>query len=48
MGRPRRNFSSAFKTKEVLEVLKENETISELSKRFDLHPNQISNSKKEF
>lgn len=44
----RRKFSSAFKTKVSLEALKERETLSELAKRFDLHPNQISQWKKEF
>lgn len=48
MGRTRRKFSSAFKAKVALEALKERKTLSELSKEFELHPNQISQWKKEF
>lgn len=48
MGRTRRKFSSAFKAKVALEALKERRTLSELSKEFELHPNQISQWKKEF
>lgn len=48
MSRKRRNFSSSFKAKVALESIKERETLTELSKKYDLHPNQISNWKKEF
>ncbi len=48
MKNKRRKFSNSFKLKVVLEALKERETLSELAKRFELHPNQISNWKKEF
>lgn len=48
MRRTRRKFSSEFKTKVSLEALKERETLSELAKRFELHPNQISQWKQEF
>lgn len=44
----RRKFSAEFKTKVVLEALKERKTIEELSKQYELHPNQISLWKKEF
>ncbi|MCF6240971.1 MAG: transposase [Bacteroidales bacterium] len=44
----RRKFTSEFKTQVALAALKERETLSELSKRFDLHPNQISKWKQEF
>ena len=43
-----RKFTSAFKAKVAIEALKERETLSELAKRFDLHPNQISMWKREF
>ena len=48
MNRTRRRFTAAFKTKVVLEALKERETLQELSTRFELHPNQISQWKKDF
>ena len=44
----RRKFSSDFKGKVVLEALKERMTIEELSKKYDLHPNQIVQWKKDF
>lgn len=44
----RRKFNAAFKTKVVLEALKERNTIEDLSKQYELHPNQISSWKKEF
>ncbi len=44
----RRNFTSKFKTKVVLEALSERYTISELAQRQSLHPNQISKWKQEF
>ena len=48
MSRKRRNFSASFKAKVAIEAVKERETLTELSKKYDLHPNQISNWKKEF
>lgn len=48
MKQTRRKFSVKFKTKVVLEALKERKTLSELAERFELHPNQISSWKKEF
>ena len=44
----RRKFSSAFKTKVVLEALSERYTMSELAERHQLHPNQITSWKKHF
>jgi len=38
----RRNFSAKFKTKVVLEALKEQQTLSELAQKHKLHLNQIS------
>jgi len=37
-----RKFSAAFKAKLALEALKERESLAELSKRFEVHPNIIS------
>ena len=48
MKRTRRKFTTAFKTKVALEALKERETLSELANRFEIHPNQISQWKREF
>lgn len=47
-GTSRRKFTPEFKTKVVLEALKERESIEELSKRFDIHPTQINTWKREF
>ncbi len=48
MKRTRRKFTTEFKVKVAIEALKERETLAELAKRFDLHPNQISQWKREF
>ncbi|HEX2935901.1 MAG TPA: transposase [Bacteroidales bacterium] len=48
MKKERRNFSSAFKAQVAIEALKERETLAELSKRFEVHPNMISKWKQEF
>ena len=48
MKKSRRKFTDAFKAKVAIEALKERETLSELAKRFEIHPNQISIWKREF
>jgi transposase len=48
MKRTRRTFTTSFKTKVVLEALKERSTVQQLAEKFNLHPNQISAWKKEF
>jgi len=48
MRKTRRKFTSEFKTKVAIEAIKERYTLSELAKRFELHPNQISMWKHEF
>lgn len=42
MSRTRRTFGKDFKSKVVLEALKEKETIEVLAKKYDLLPSQIS------
>lgn len=48
MKKKRRKFSSAFKAQVAIEALKERESLAELSKRFEVHPNMISKWKQEF
>ena len=48
MRRERRKFSSKFKTKVVLEVLKERDTVQQIAARYEIHPNQISMWKRQF
>lgn len=44
----RRKFTSKFKTKVVLEALKERQSLADLAQKYDIHPNQISTWKKAF
>jgi transposase len=44
----RRKFSVQFKTKVVLECLKERHSLAELAQKYELHLNQISSWKREF
>ena len=48
MKRTRRKFSAAFKTKVVIEALKEQKTMQELSSKFEVHPSQIATWKSDF
>ena len=45
--RKRRSFSNEFKAKVALEAIREQMTLAELASKYDVHPNQISNWKKE-
>lgn len=47
MKRKRRNHSPEFKAKVALAAMQGDTTIAELVKRFDVHPNQISDWKKQ-
>jgi len=44
--RPRRNHTAVFKAKVALEAIKGEQTLVELSERFQVHPNQIAEWKK--
>lgn len=48
MKRKRRKFSNDFKAKVAIEALRERETLSELSTRYEVHPNLIARWKREF
>jgi transposase-like protein len=47
MKRPRRNHGAAFKAKVALEAIKGEQTIVELAERFQVHPNQITEWKRQ-
>src|SRR5699024_11302907 len=42
MSRKRRNHASSFKAKVALAAVKEDRTLAELAKQFDVHPNQVT------
>jgi transposase-like protein len=46
MKKTRRKFTSAFKAKVAIEALKERQSLAELSKHFEVHPNIILTSEK--
>ena len=46
--RTRRKIDDALKTKVVLEALKEAEPLAVLASRYEVHPNQISQWRKQF
>jgi len=45
--RPRRNHAPSFKAKVALEALKGDQTIVEIAERYQVHPNQITEWKKQ-
>ena len=45
--RPRRNHAPAFKAKVALDALKGDQTIVELAQRYHVHPNHITEWKKQ-
>jgi transposase-like protein len=40
--RPRRNHSAAFKAKVAIEALADSKTIAEVAHKHDVHPNQVT------
>jgi transposase-like protein len=40
--RPRRNHSAAFKAKVAIEALADGKTIAEIAQKHDVHPNQMT------
>jgi transposase len=44
----RKTYSAGFKTKVVLEALQERESIQDIGKKYNIHPNQISTWKSQF
>jgi len=47
MVRKRRRFGAQFKAKVALEALKNNRTTNEIASNFSIHPNQVSQWKKQ-
>ena len=45
---PRRKFKSDFKAKVAIECIKEQKTIEEICKKYEVHPTQVNLWKKEF
>jgi transposase-like protein len=48
MKSKRQKHSGAFKANVAIEALQERESLSELSKKYGIHPNMITRWKKEF
>jgi transposase-like protein len=48
MKNSRKKHTAAFKAQVAIEAIKEQETLSDLAKRFEVHPQMISNWKREF
>jgi len=44
---PRKRYSAAFKSKVALEAIKVQKTITEIASEYEVHPNQVSQWKKQ-
>lgn len=44
----KRKFSAEFKAKVAIEAIKQQETVSEIAVKYQIHPNQISEWKRQF
>lgn len=47
MSRPRRTFSAEQKSKIALEALRERHSLSEIAQKFEVHPSQVTQWKKQ-
>jgi len=47
MSRQRRRFSAEFKSKVALEALRGEQSIQEIGRRYEVHPNQVSSWKRQ-
>jgi transposase-like protein len=48
MKMKKRTYTPEFKTKTVLEVLREEKTLSEIASAYNIHPNMLRNWNREF
>jgi transposase-like protein len=48
MGKKKRQFSSDFKVKVVLDLLREERTLGEIAAAYEINPNQLTNWRREF
>ena len=48
MKAKRRKFTAAFKAQVAIEAIKERDSLADLAKRYEVHPNMISKWKQEF
>ena len=47
MARKRRRFTPEFKARVALEALRERDSVQAIARRYELHPNQVSNWKRQ-
>ena len=48
MKAKRRKFTAAFKAQVAIEAIKERDSLADIAKRYEVHPNMISKWKQEF